>query len=221
MNEAISAALERADTTDADVVDVDIVADAELDILLEEEDGPPAVLEGLQKLLAAPVEEMADASRDGMAQLNFKKTGSVSYDRKHKSLRERWFTKKPTDDNDDADDDVDPLEKVIRRNMHVKLEISEGRGAAKRTAVEDYRVLAIYTKTYNKWFLCEKGRQMWKKGIKKGEYRVLVRMVQFDHLMGKYKDCVPTGFVKWGKKRMFILCDASSIVDVVQMLGTD
>jgi len=63
--------------------------------------------------------------------------------------------------------------------------------------VEDYRVLAIYKKSYNKWFLCEHGKQTWKKGMEKGKYRVLLRMVQFDHLMGKLKDCDPSSeFVK-------------------------
>ena len=63
-----------------------------------------------------------------------------------------------------------PDTKIIQRNTHVKVEISEGRGASAMKAVEDYRVLGIYTKTYNKWFVCEEGKQSWKKGIDKGKY---------------------------------------------------
>ena len=55
-------------------------------------------------------------------------------------------------------------------------------------AVEDYCVMEIYTETYNAWYLCEKEEQTWKKGMDKGEYSVLVRMIKFNHLMWKYKD---------------------------------
>ena len=44
-----------------------------------------------------------------------------------------------------------------------------------------------------------------------GKYRVLVRLIQFDHLMGKYKYAKPVRYGKWEDKY-----DASSIVDVVQ-----
>ena len=43
-------------------------------------------------------------------------------------------------------------------------------------------------------------------------------MVQFDHLMEKYKDVKPTIYAKWEMRSMYVLCDASSIVDVVQKL---
>ena len=110
---------------------------------------------------------------------------------------------------------------IIERNTHVKVEISEGRGPSAMKAVENYRVLAIYTKSYNKWFLCDHGKQPWEKNMEKGKYRVLLRMMVFDHLMGKYKDCDPSsGFSKWKKKSVFVLCDASLILDVVQNLST-
>ncbi len=110
---------------------------------------------------------------------------------------------------------------IANCNTHVKLEISEGRGASVKKGIEDYRVLTIYTKTYNKWLPCEVGKQIWRKGIARGKYPVLLRMVQYDHLMGKYKHASPLGFSKWSRKSMFVLCDASAINEVVQMLGTE
>ena len=118
------------------------------------------------------------------------------------------------------DNDLNPQQKIILRNMHIKLEIHEDKGATARKAVEDYCVLIVYTKTYSKWYLYDEGKQTWKKGINKGKYCVLTRMVHFDYLMGMYRDAKPARFVKWGKKSMFVLCDASSIVDVVQKLDT-
>ena len=50
---------------------------------------------------------------------------------------------------------------------------------------------------------------------------MLARMVQVDHLMGKYRDAKPERFVKWEKKSMYAcLVDVSSIADVVQKLDT-
>ncbi len=102
----------------------------------------------------------------------------------------------------------------------MKLETSEGRGSSAVKAVEDYCVLAIYTKSYNKWFLCNDGKQPWKKGIEKGKYHVLMRMIKFDHFIGKYKDSDPSASVKWNAKSIFVLCDASIILDVVENLRT-
>ena len=58
------------------------------------------------------VEAMADAARKGMARMNLdKKKGSISHDRKHKSLRERWLSREPKPTGIEAND-VNPSEKV-------------------------------------------------------------------------------------------------------------
>ena len=107
--------------------------------------------------------------------------------------------------------------KVIQRNVHAKLEICKGKGIMAKKTVENYLVLAVDTKTYSKW-LCDEWEQAWKKSIDKGKYSVLVRIVQFDHLIGKYKYVKPARYGKWGRRSMYVLCDASSIIDVVQKL---
>ena len=93
--------------------------------------------------------EMAAATRDGIGLLNLKKTGSISYDTKHKLLLERWLTphQKMVED---ANTDENPHLKVIQRNVHVNLEMCEDKGTMAKKAVENYHVLAIYTTTYNK-----------------------------------------------------------------------
>ena len=123
--------------------------------------------------------------------LNLKKTGSVSYDIKLKSLLECWLTPcwKTVEDDDT---DGNPHLKFIQRNVHIiKLEIQDGKCTRARKAVENYHALATYTKTYNKWYLCEKGEQTWKKGMYEGQYRMLVRIIKLDQLMGKYKYSKP------------------------------
>jgi len=70
----------------------------------------------------------------------------------------------------------------VERNTHINIEVKQGRG---KNAVKKFCVLALFTKIYNKWYLCEKGRQSWKKDMDKSKFRVLMRMVEFDHSMGK------------------------------------
>ena len=77
--------------------------------------------------------------------------------------------------------------------------------------------MGMYTKTYNKRYVSETRRESWKKGMAKGKVRVYTRM--FDHSVGKYKDVKPEESVKWGKKSVFVLCDAGDIIDVVQKLS--
>ena len=90
-------------------------------------------------------------------------------------------------------------------------------------AVEDlvnYRVLGVFTKSYNKWMLCDIGRQAWNEGMNKGKYRVLLRMIRFDHIRGAWEDNDPSLRIKWKQMRSyFVLADASDISDVVEKLG--
>jgi len=72
----------------------------------------------------------------------------------------------------------------VERNTQVKVEIQQGKGKKAKKSVKDFCVLALFTKTYNKWFLCETGKHSWKKDMDKGKFHVLMRMVEFDYSMG-------------------------------------
>ena len=60
----------------------------------------------------------------------------------------------------------------------------------------------------------------WKEGMVKGKVRVFMRMIMFDHSVGKFKDVKPSESVKWGEKSIYVLCDACDIKDVVQKLSS-
>ena len=104
--------------------------------------------------------------------------------------------------------------------MYVKVQISEGKSATVLSAVEDYHVFGIHTKAYNKWSMSEKTKQTWKKGVDKGKVRVLMRMIMFGRSIEKFKDVKPSESVKWGKKNIFVLCDACNVIYVVQKLSS-
>ena len=63
--------------------------------------------------------------------------------------------------------------------------------------------------------MSETRRESWKKGMAKGKVCVYMRMIMFDHSVGKYKDVKTEKSVKWGKKSVFVLCDTGGIIDVV------
>ena len=83
-------------------------------------------------------------------------------------------------------EDVSDDDTFIARNIHVTIKVSE-KGL---NQVVDFRVLGIYTKHYNKWYLCEHGRQPWSKE-KAGNYKVYARMVSHDPTFGNYQAVSP------------------------------
>ena len=102
-------------------------------------------LMGWQQMCGASVDDLASVAQNAILQLTQKCSGSISNDTKCKSLCERWWTSRKLVTPSDL---ADSNGIMIERNVHIKLEISEEGGEKK--AVEDSRVVAIYTKTYNK-----------------------------------------------------------------------
>lgn len=75
------------------------------------------VLSGWSNVISLSADELPDALRVGMSHLNTKCKGSNHFDTKCKSIRECHITTKPSDNPDD----VQLSEKVIEKNMHVKI----------------------------------------------------------------------------------------------------
>ena len=53
--------------------------------------------------------------------------------------------------------------------------------------MKDFVITSISTKTYNRWYICEKGTQTWKRGMKEGKFRLEARMITYDHGVEKYE----------------------------------
>ena len=68
--------------------------------------------------------------------------------------------------------------------MHVRLEIRYVNGTSSKTVVEEYQVLVIYTKAYNKWLSCAIGWKPRTQYIYKGKYLMLLRMTVFNYSIG-------------------------------------
>ena len=78
---------------------------------------------------------------------------------KYKSLQGRWFgSKERKEQDDEVDEDSNPV-MIIARGVHVKLVVSQSKGRLARTEMKYFVVTSVSTKTYNEWYMCEKGRQ--------------------------------------------------------------
>ena len=63
---------------------------------------------------------------------------------------------------------VNSNQKIIEKCSYKGLSERDWRKWYKNEAVEDFRVLGLYIKTHNKWYLCEFGHQKLMIGIGKG-----------------------------------------------------
>ena len=101
-------------------------------------------------------------------------------------------------------------QQIVRRNTHVRIKASQGQGKSEESVIADFRVMGIYTKTGNKWYPCDKGKQLGCKGMNGRKFRVHVRMIQMDRGMGSYQDIDPVKS-SWEKACIFVLCNACDI----------
>ena len=97
----------------------------------------------------------------------------------NKSLQKHWMAPVPKPDRKCAKGK--PSKNIIESGVYVRLDIREGNGVSSKNSVEDFQVLGIYTKLYNKWLLCERGWQHWNHDIDKGKHQVLLRMIVLYH----------------------------------------
>ena len=124
-------------------------------------------------------------------------------------------------DDDDTDDIVGG--KFIERNTHAQITVKEGRGnSAAISAKENFRVLGIFTKYDGKWYISDsKGnKQHWSQDIASGKYRVIARMITYDHGAGNWQDTDPAE-TAWSTKCIYILVDASKINDFLEKITLD
>lgn len=146
--------------------------------------------------------------------------GSITGEQKLKSLNERWFSKHkmtPSGSDDDGDRDENTF---IQRNSHIKVRVSGGSGSSAISDVEDFQVLEVYTKKYNRWQISEMKRHKWMKGMDEGRYRVPARNIKFNHSTGTYQDMVPADS-RWSTKMIYILVDGNGIEDIFRIVELD
>ena len=68
--------------------------------------------------------------------------------------------------------------------MHVKVKISKKVDGTLVCGTDNYRVLEMFTNTYNKWFVSEGKKVPWTVGMAKDKVGVYMQMIKFDHSLG-------------------------------------
>ena len=66
------------------------------------------------------------------------------------------------------------------------IEISEGKGTLIRKYVKALIVASVATKTYNRWYMCEKVKQTCKRNIEDNKFSFEARMISYYHAVVKY-----------------------------------
>ena len=144
-----------------------------------------------------------------------KVSGSVSSERKFKSLNARWMTK-PNDSVILVGNEQEFISSnYLQRDVIVRLSLS------KNSQEEGYfRIIAVYTKFYNKWYInpdpkCQKDYEYvtWKKSFPKSKVKVSARMIYFHSTDNKVHDSIPS--CETEAKLMFRMEDAHYIKGVI------
>ena len=140
--------------------------------------------------------------------------GAVSFDRKAKSLLGRWLTKGhgslPTYGDVPIENEI-----IIERDVIVLLNVKVGRGATAANVSLPYRVLNIYEKYYNKWFMSKLPYKKWKR--EKKPYKLMVRLLD-KNVMGEYSDMDFYGGA-YGKDDNCRIVKDDMIIDVIGKLN--
>jgi len=111
------------------------------------------------------------------AAIDSKIEGSITSERKAKSLQARWFARSASKITSVENGNGDEF--WIERGTIVTVGATLRKGPATRVVNYKYRVLAVYEKSYNKWFMTEK-KKKWMPNMEKEEkkkFKFQARMV--------------------------------------------
>ena len=143
-----------------------------------------------------------------------KASGSVSDERKAKSLRARWISKPTAKKDGESGEGL-----FIERGTVVTMNVALARGKNAPLSVCRYRVLGVYTKYYNKWLLTVK-KQAWSKGMDEKEskkFRIVARMLEAESLLQANEDVDLGGLSNYKDSTIVRLEGGNEILNV---LGT-
>lgn len=144
---------------------------------------------------------------------------AASQVRQAKSLVQRWLTK-PLDTTAVVPEDGSLFaagDMLIERDVVVLVNIKVGKGASASTVLLPFRVVDIYDKYYNKWFMSKSKHPIknWKKETKM--FKLKIRMLDKD-IVNEYCDVGLCGNSTYSKENICGIIESSQIVSVVGKL---
>ena len=152
-----------------------------------------------------------------LLQLGKLEKGSLSSASKYNSRNGRWFSQKASSSVSDVaasmgDEENDSGRFVVRDSL-VQMKCKRGRSET----IECYRVLAFFTKYYNKWFVAEQDKFPWSDDtVNTAKVRVLARLVK--KTGSSYQE---VGLVKdgnWAPQQVYVIESLSNVLKVEEEL---
>ena len=140
--------------------------------------------------------------------------GAVSSAAHFKSRNGRWFSQKKSEGETANVDEESKAPICIQRDSLIQVECKRGR----MTSLENYRVLGLFGKYYNKWFVSLEDSFAWT-GIPSAvkNARVMVRLVK-KKAGSNYKEVILEAGGVWGPKQVFRVVNYKDIVGVDNQL---
>ena len=141
--------------------------------------------------------------------------GSMSLIRKGKSLVQRWLTK-PTNAKEPSDK-FEVGDVLIERDVVVLVDVKVGSGSAASVVPLSYRVVDIYDKYYNKWFMSKSKHpvKIWNKEEK--QYKLKLRLLH-KNAVNEYSDVGLCDTSTYEKASICKIIESKMIVNVVGKL---
>ena len=139
--------------------------------------------------------------------------GSVSFLRKAKSLVQRWLAKLESGGNEDSDSTT--TDTRIERDVILMVNAKMGSGASAVNVASYYRVVNVFEKYYNKWFMSMVPFKLWKKEPK--SYKIKIRMLR-KNVLGEFCDVDLCGDATVNKENICRIIEDKMIIGVVGKL---
>ena len=208
-----------SDSTDATAIEVEVTAPAPAAVATDSNipvTKNVKILQSVESLCACTdINDLGGLALSASSALESKENGSISGVRKFKSLRNRWFCNEGG--SSITDSSGSRKGKWIERGTLVSIGVIFGRGATKKIETFNYRVLTVYDKSYNKWFMTGE-RKKWSPDLadkEKKKYRFEVRMLN-DNILGL--EDVELDSDAHRRKDIVRLVDGSMVVAVIGKL---
>ena len=165
--------------------------------------------------------ELSELAIAGLSALDNIERGSLKEDKKVKSFLGRWYEKAKVNQKNDVKHDTkeDILierDRIIACNVELIMLNEDTKEKEKKEMKIKYRVLSVYTKRHNKWFMTSE-KQPWSQFMKDEDlkkYRCSVRMI-VDGAFEGYED-VALNSEEWPRNH---ICKHTSGVDIVNVLN--
>ena len=144
--------------------------------------------------------------------------GDVHQVRQAKSLVQRWLSRPLHSAAEDGSSPSEQAEEtLIERDVIVLVKVKVGNGASASIVTRPYRVVDIYDKHYNKWFMSKPKNPVkkWKKEEKR--FKLKVRMLEQD-AVSSYADVALCDASTYKKESICRIIDDDMIMGVVGKL---